>query len=1019
MPSESEHDTWQGADTLAPDLGTDATRRGDALAGDDTLAAGDVSGLDTLAAVADDGTEPTLADARPRPSRARGLLEPGASLGRYVVLSRLGAGGMGVVYAAYDPELDRKVAIKLIRPELGEREGAESAEATGARVRLLREAQALARLAHPNVVAVHDVGEHGGAVWLAMEFVAGQTLAAWLEAGPRTWREVLAVMLAAAHGLAAAHAKGLVHRDFKPDNLMIGDDGRVRVMDLGLARAHVDERDEDHHQAATSPEPIQGALAVQVTRAGAIMGTPAYMAPEQFAGADVDARADVFAFCVTLWEALHGQRPFAGSTFAELAGNVTQGRLREAPRGSRVPAWLRRVCLRGLAVAPERRLASMDAVITALRQAQVRVRVRAAALSVGVLTIVAGGFEAARRHQHASAVAACEAEGARIDAVWSPSVSATLRDGLLATEVPYAAQTVERVTPFIAAQAEAWRRAAVDACLDAKVEGRWTGEQLDRAQWCLDERRLELSALVDALTRADRLSIQEAVTAAASLAPISTCRDATQLALLPGPPDQRDEVREVRAALARASAATRTGQLELAATLGEEAQLAAASLDWAPLIAEAELVVGVGEAAAGNYTAAQASLEDAYYTAAEAGAWGTSEVAAAELVRAVGVAQVRPAEGKAWSRHREVALAQLGEGEGSQSLRRAGFETSLGELLEVDGDPRQARVHLERGLALREAQLGPDHPDVAASLRSLAHVLDALGERSEALALHRRALAISERAFGPDHPEVAAALVGLANAAADLGDRDEARAGYARALQILEQGLGPEHPDLVAPLHNLAIEAFEDGDTELAIARSERVVRILEAALGRDHARLAPPLNVLATIHYVAGHPDRARGLFARSLAIHEANLGPDHPDLAVPSVGFGDFLRSIGEHDEAAQQYARAIAIYERAYGPDHPDLVDPLLGLALSAVAREQFAEALVNATRAAALCETQEVRAGLCPPTHFTLAKAKWDAPGEARDRSGALTEARRALADYREADNERAATEVVEWLAARGG
>jgi serine/threonine protein kinase len=235
-------------------------------------------------------------------------VERGTVIGRYVVLAELGAGGMGLVYAAYDPELDRKVAIKLVR-------STDDKKSTTSRghARLVREAQALARLDHPNVVTVHDVGSFGERVWIAMEFVDGQTLTAWVRAAPRSWRDVVAVLQPALRGLAAAHAAGLTHRDIKPDNIMVGRDGphghstdrarSVRLMDFGLALAQADS---DPPSVDDTDHGGRSSLALRVTRGGVFPGTPAYMSPEQFRGDPVDAKSDQFACCVVLWELLFG-----------------------------------------------------------------------------------------------------------------------------------------------------------------------------------------------------------------------------------------------------------------------------------------------------------------------------------------------------------------------------------------------------------------------------------------------------------------------------------------------------------------------------------------------------------------------------------------------------------------------------------------------------------------------------------------------------------------------------------------
>ena len=246
--------------------------------------AGPEASTDTLAA-APSGLDHTLA-AGESAARAKRQLGRGDVVGRYVVLAKLGAGGMGVVYAAYDPELDRKVAVKTL---LTDPSGASMA--TDGRARLLREAQALAKFSHPEIVAVHDVGEYEAGVWLAMEFVDGRTLGAWAREHARSWREVLDVMLAAGRGVSAAHAVGLVHRDLKPDNIMIGNDGRVRVMDFGLTRAQAEIELQIPDAASMSRSER---LVDPLTQHGSLVGTPAYMAPEQFSGADVTAAADQF-----------------------------------------------------------------------------------------------------------------------------------------------------------------------------------------------------------------------------------------------------------------------------------------------------------------------------------------------------------------------------------------------------------------------------------------------------------------------------------------------------------------------------------------------------------------------------------------------------------------------------------------------------------------------------------------------------------------------------------------------------
>ncbi|MCA9711508.1 MAG: serine/threonine protein kinase, partial [Myxococcales bacterium] len=273
-------------------------------------------------------------------------LELGQTIGRYTLERWLGAGAMGVVYAARDLLLDRMVALKVLHPH---QRGAVGAQ------RLQREARALARLSHPNVVTVHDVGISGGRLYLAMELVDGQTLAGWLAKGPRSWSEVLAVMIRAGQGLAAVHDAGLVHRDFKPDNVMLTADGRVLLADFGIAQVEGDPPARDPTEAAAGEPTGEGGLMAPE------LGTPRYMAPEQFLGAAIDPRTDQFSFCVTLWEALLGTHPFCRGSLAEIALAVTRGDRRGAPARHGLPPRVLRAIERGLSTDPERRHPSMRA----------------------------------------------------------------------------------------------------------------------------------------------------------------------------------------------------------------------------------------------------------------------------------------------------------------------------------------------------------------------------------------------------------------------------------------------------------------------------------------------------------------------------------------------------------------------------------------------------------------------------------------------------------------------------------
>ncbi len=1025
-----------------------------------------------------------------------GRLARGAVVGRYVVLRELGAGGMGVVYAAYDPELDRKVALKLLRAAGGGTTiEAGTAARTSAHGRLLREAKALAQLSHPNVVAVHDVGEHDGRVYLAMEFVEGQTLRAWAKAKRHGWQAVLHVYLAAGRGLAAAHARGLVHRDVKPENLVLGKDGRVRVLDFGLVRLRNPggnrPTQEDrgagtgtghgsttgagaghgsttgpgtgtgtHTAAGTGSEagtqtgPGTGAgMEVALTVAGAVVGTPAYMAPEQLSGGEVGPAADQFAFCVSLWEGLYGERPFAGNTPAQVAFHVLEGRVRQPPAGRKVPRWLRRALERGLSVDPARRFSSMEALLETLEKGKTRARLRKAAAGVAALSVAIAAGAGWRRFEHAQKVAACEATAGEVASAWNDEAAAAITTGLVGTGVSYAADTADRVVGHLAGQARAWRDARVEACLASEVEGRWTPDLYARSRWCLEDRRLELSALVRELSAPPpdtaRTVVQKAVQAAVGLPRVGPCVDAQRLAHLPDapPPQRASTLANVRRKLSQAEARAQAGRYEAALALAREALAEAEELHWPPFSARARVVVGELLEKNGRYDEAEAVLAEAYFSSAKDGLWETAAQAATGLCYTVGYRKAQHALGLSWGKHAEVALARLGEP--PDGLRRAhlwqrlagirvaqgAFDEALAlferarstwnEALGTEhplavhalnnlagihmarGEYDEARSFYERALALQENQLGGAHPDVAASLADLAIANKNLGRYDVALALSQRALGIWEKSLGPEHPDVARALLDLGGVHWARGAFDEAQVLYERALAIWEKTLGPKHPDVARALNSLGVIHAERGEYDDAQTYFTRALAIQETVMGPENPSVTQPIDNLATVHWIRGSYDEALALFLRSLAIREKVLGPEHPNVAYSLCNLADVHRDRSAHADARALYERALALWENTLGPEHPTVARPLLGLAKIDLERGRAARAVPLARRALAIRQKAQVRAEELGEARFVLARALWTAPpGQGRDRAQARALARKALADYEAAGEPRA-------------
>jgi eukaryotic-like serine/threonine-protein kinase len=864
-------------------------------------------------------------------------------IGRFVVLRRLGSGGMGVVYAARDDELERDIAVKLLQP---------THDDEGSRQRLLQEARAMAKLSHPNVVAVHEVGEHEGQVFVAMELVRGETLRAWAQAQPRSWRQVLAVMLQVARGLAAAHEAGIVHRDVKPENALVAQTRsgvRVSLVDfLPHSAGAAGSAD-----SAEAPRLRLGDDLV-VTKTGALIGTPAYMAPELWEGRAADARSDQFAFCVTLWEALYRERPQVGETGARSDSNAAPITLDDrgpSQRGTTVPGWLRRVVERGLSESPEQRWPSMDALLGALERGQTQARLRrglgvAALLGLGVATFV-GVQELERRR----AIATCERAGESIAEVWNEDAREKLREALIGTGVNHAEVTAQKVMPWLDDHAQAWKTARTDACLDTNVHGTWDEELHERAKWCLDERRMELDALVEELSRGMPEGVEKAVQAAAGLERIEPCRERDLLLRTPTPPpEEREEVRTVRAELSRAAALQRTGAYEAGLQVARDALERAEALGWPPLTAAARLWVGRLLEKTGAFAEAEEALENAYFDAAQAGAVEVATDAAEMLAYVVGDLLARHAEGLRWVRLAEVGLASLpdvaGMREASRLAQLAGIRWEMGMYAE-------AKELGEQALAIREKALGPDHPDVARSLNNLAGSHWSMGAFEEARALYERALAIHERALGPDHPLVAGTLNNLAGVHSATGSYQGAKELLERALAIRERALGPEHLEVAASLSNLALLHQRVGSREEAKKLHERALGIMEKALGPNHPDVARGLVLLADFHQTY---DEAMALHERALVILEKALGPDHPNVARTLSSLAQLHGTKGKYTEAKRLHERALAIYEKALGPDHPDMASSLHSLADVHQATGTYEEAKGLYERALAIREKE---------------------------------------------------------------
>jgi tetratricopeptide (TPR) repeat protein len=849
------------------------------------------------------------------------------TLGRYVLLALIGEGGMGAVYAAYDPELDRKLALKLLRAAADR--GARSRE------RLVREARSMAKLSHPNVVTVHDVGVVDGQVFVAMEFVEGVTLKRWLGT-PRARPEILRVFRGAGQGLAAAHAAGLVHRDFKPENVMVDREGRVRVMDFGLARP-VSRRPDETTGGGTSQAGAEPTSAEDpgpgITQAGSVLGTPAYMAPEQHLGLPADARSDQFAFCVALFEALFGQRPFRGETRAALALAVTRGTFTEPPAG-RVPSRLRRLLRRGLAVEPDRRFPDMPALLAELDRVATRGARRAMLAAAGT----AAAFAAAGAMWLGSSRSPCQGAEDELAGVWDQERRAAVEHAFESSGLPYAATTYQGVRARLDAWIGAWARGYTDACEATNVRRDQSPQLMDLRMACLTSHRRAAEELVSVLESADRDVVTHAVAAVDALPDVQACADTTRLgnALAPpNGPDAHAEAESIRGELARAAALAAAGRLDDAAEVAEPLEGRARALAYDPVLAEVLRGRGAILDALGRYEPAQKDLEDAYFLARAIEHDEVGRRAAIELVGLLGTRRILLAEGRAWARHADAEVRRQG---GLGQLPEADLRSSVGLLLREAGDSEAALTELEAALEIRRAHLSPDHLDVLAARSNLAVVLDTLGRQQEALEHIRVVLDGRIAQLGADHPDVAESHNNMATALDELGRGEEALAHFRRTLEIREASMGADHPAVGSALSNLGGTLHQMGRYDEAVTALDRAIVVRERALGPEHPDVAASLTNRGSSFEALGRPEEAVADHARALAVLERALGPEHHDVGVAHNNLGTALRQAGREREGVEHLERALEVFRRALGPEHPVLAAALNNLGNAALASGQ---------------------------------------------------------------------------------
>jgi serine/threonine-protein kinase len=884
-----------------------------------------------------------------------------------LVLDCVGVGGMGIVYSAYDPELDRKVALKVVRSELLEPGAIELA-----RARILREAQAMARLNHPNVVAVHDVQADGNQLIIAMDWISGVTLDAWSKDASRSWEEIVELFIQAGRGLVAAHEANLVHRDFKPQNVLVGDDRRVWVTDFGLARGqstgeYGDSGETGAHSHEQSPDVSLSLLAAPLTRPGGLVGTPCYMAPEQHQGKRCDARSDQFSFCVALFEALYGRRPSEdGASIASLPTLPSVNK-------RRVPPALGRIVLKGLSPAPGERHASMRDLVRALQDVVRPPRRSAGRWLVAVAVVVAVVVSLRLFDGHRFA---CEVPAQAMVGVWDDAVRNAIEHAYGVGSADPTGNGLNRVLGHLEDYARSWQSMYVRACKETHWDGKYSTEILDQRMMCLDSRRMALRGLTrNLIAQVTPEVAQKAISAAIELPPVAGCADIDVLRrgrqVAPRTRGQRSAVERIQYRLEEARAQMRLGKYEQGLTSAEGARDLAGEYGETYLHADALAVLGRLQEKAGRFDEAKQTLQ----MAAEVSlATQNSHACARSLVDLAWVVGVRKQQFDAAETILTMAAGAVRRADVSVELQ-VDHLAAVGADADLRGDYDKALESFRLSHELARDRLGPYHARVPTALHNVGVVQKKQGKYEEALANCQRAASLFEELFGPEHPYTTRAQHDVAAVWADQERHERALNEYYRVMKIEERVLGATHPYVVRSWNNIANTLHALGRIEPALQAHKHALSSFRKTLGPEHPHVAIALNNIGYILQSEGNYSQSLPYLEESLALMEKAMGPKHPHVASIIDSIAAVKGKLNQLDDAEALYRRALEIETHVQGPDHGNVAHATERLASILMRRGQLREAHHLLATAQEICTKSECDKWEMAHTQFALARVLW--------------------------------------------
>lgn len=830
---------------------------------------------------------------------------PQARLFRHYRLERrIGSGGMGKVYSAFDTTLHRKVAIKFLHT---------APASASARARMLQEARALARVDHRNVVRVIATGQADDQTWLVMQYVRGSTLRRWL-ADNQDQDKRFSLLLDIAEGLIAVHQAGIVHRDLKPENVLVGDDGVPRIADFGVASLV---------GAPSTAESSASSSSTTRTSSGLLVGTPAYMAPEQLRGERADAKADQFAFCIVAWEALLGCRPFSGTTAESLLVSIQRSdRHRVARR--RVRRHIIRTLEKGLALRPAQRFGDMAELVARLKG-----RRRGWMTGAGLATIALGLASSAALD---GGGLSCS-ELVEADRPWTSDEHRALRDAFRATELVHADATAERVAETLRGYADRWveqRHAlcGLEAASDADVQ-----LALAPRYQCLERRRDALLAMLAGFKDASPLTVDRAVAAAESLPPVRDCRD-------PQNPYDGLAAEPVSVELESARASRRLGRATEAQALATSAwERAEQQSSWRHMV-RALLIRATARRDLGHLDEASQDLQEAVTIGTEYRL--DFEVLEAKIMQTeLSASTVR----SRYEAERQLRDAQDWANRVRDPAQDARLELVAARVLALT-DAAAALEAVARIIELR-ATMSPETADEVAGL--LSSLMYQVGRFEDAAKSYRQLIGARTQRLGPLHPRTADAHYGLGLCLDRQGLVADASAEYHLALQSWS-GLGARHTvDTANAQIALANLDLRRGDNAAVVRRVESVMSTLSELVEPASSHMAQALTLQGAVRHAQGRfPDAARAHQA-ALDIYEIHRGHESAYAAIARSNLGEALLFAGSAATAREHLLEAGAILVEVTDSDHPYRAFPEKGLGILALLEGRQEEARRRLTEA----------------------------------------------------------------------